>query len=254
MLEVMAGPDDYDSTVSHSSVPAYSGSLASEKKYRIAYFNQAIEHPALDPQIAAGIKGFLAKLAEDGHTVKGIDVNFLEHIVPAYYILTTAEASSNLSRYDGVKFGHRTADTTRNLDDFYKKSRSEGFGKEVKRRIMLGTFVLSAGFYDAYFTRAQQVRQKICQETQLIFNDFDIIILPTSPTTAFKFGEKSHDAIEMFLADIFTVYANLAGIPGISFPLGKHTNGMPFGVQAMTNQLEELSLLQFSYQAHLRYL
>lgn len=254
MLEVMAGPDDYDSTVSHSSVPAYSGSLATDKKYRIAYFNQAIDHPALDPQIAAGIKGFLGRLTEDGHTVKGIDVNFLDHIVPAYYILTTAEASSNLSRYDGVKFGHRTTEPTPNLDDFYKKSRSEGFGKEVKRRIMLGTFVLSAGFYDAYFTRAQQVRQKIFRETQLIFNDFDIIILPTSPTTAFKFGEKSHDAIEMFLADIFTVYANLAGIPGISFPLGKHTNGMPFGVQAMTNQLEELSLLQFSYQAHLRYL
>jgi aspartyl-tRNA(Asn)/glutamyl-tRNA(Gln) amidotransferase subunit A len=254
MLEVMAGPDDYDSTVSHTSVPAYSKSLAAEKKYRIAYFNQAIDHPALDPQIATGIKSFLSRLAEDGHTVTGIDVNFLDHIVPAYYILTTAEASSNLSRYDGVKFGHRTNEPTRDLDDFYKKTRSEGFGKEVKRRIMLGTFVLSAGFFDAYFTRAQQVRQKICQETALIFNDFDIILLPTSPTTAFKFGEKSHDAVEMFLADIFTVYANLAGIPGISFPLGKHTNGMPFGVQAMTNQLEELSLLQFSYQAHLRYL
>jgi len=254
MLEVMAGPDDYDSTVSHSSVPAYSGSLEADKKYKIAYFNQAIDHPALDPQIASGIKGFLSKLSADGHTVKGIDVNFLDHIVPAYYILTTAEASSNLSRYDGVKFGHRTAEPTRDLDDFYKKTRSEGFGKEVKRRIMLGTFVLSAGFFDAYFTRAQQVRQQIYQETELIFKDFDIIILPTSPTTAFKFGEKSHDAVEMFLADIFTVYANLAGIPGISFPLGKHTNGMPFGVQAMTNQLEELSLLQFSYQTHLRYL
>jgi aspartyl-tRNA(Asn)/glutamyl-tRNA(Gln) amidotransferase subunit A len=254
LLEVIAGPDDYDSTVSHSSVPAYSGSLETDKKYRIAYFNQAIDHPALDPQISAGIKGFIHKLSADGHLVKGIDVNFLDHIVPAYYVLTTAEASSNLSRYDGVKFGHRTTEPTRNLDDFYKKTRSEGFGKEVKRRIMLGTFVLSAGFFDAYFTRAQQVRQQIYQETELIFKDFDIILLPTSPTTAFKFGEKSHDAVEMYLADIFTVYANLAGIPGISFPLGKHSNGMPFGVQAMTNQLEELSLLQFSYQAHLRYL
>lgn len=253
MLEVMAGPDDYDSTVSHSSVPAYSRSLDTDKKYRIAYFNQAIHHTALDPQIASGIQGFLSKLSADGHSVKGIDVNFLDHIVPAYYVLTTAEASSNLSRYDGVKFGHRTAEPTSNLDEFYKKTRSEGFGKEVKRRIMLGTFVLSAGFFDAYFTRAQQVRQQIYQETELIFKDFDIIILPTSPTTAFKFGEKSHDAVEMYLADIFTVYANLAGIPGISFPIGKHTNGMPFGVQVMTNHLEELSLLQFSYQAHLRY-
>jgi aspartyl-tRNA(Asn)/glutamyl-tRNA(Gln) amidotransferase subunit A len=118
---------------------------------------------------------------------------------------------------------------------------------------MLGTFVLSAGFYDAYFTRAQQVRQYICQQTELIFNDFDIIILPTSPTTAFKFGEKSHDAVAMFLADIFTVYANLAGIPGITFPLAKHTNGMPFGVQALTNRMKELTLLQFSHQAYLRY-
>lgn len=254
MLEVMAGPDDYDSTVSHSSVPAYSSSLETNKKYRIAYFNQAIDHPALDPQISSGLKGFLSKLSADGHSVKGIDVNFLDHIVPAYYVLTTAEASSNLSRYDGVKFGHRTTEPTLDLDEFYKKTRSEGFGKEVKRRIMLGTFVLSAGFFDAYFTKAQQVRQQIYQETALIFKDFDIIILPTSPTTAFKFGEKSHDAVEMYLADIFTVYANLTGIPGISFPLGKHTNGMPFGVQAMTNQLEELSLLQFSYQAYLRYL
>ena len=253
LLEVMAGPDEYDSTVSHEPVPAYSKSIHSDKKYRIAYFNQAIDHPALDPEIAGGIKDMLSRLENDGHTVKGIDIKFLEYIVPAYYILTTAEASSNLSRYDGVKFGHRTNESTSDLDDFYKKNRSEGFGKEVKRRIMLGTFVLSAGFYDAYFTRAQQVRQYICQQTELIFKDFDIIILPTSPTTAFRFGEKSHDAVEMFLADIFTVYANLAGIPGITFPLGKHSNGMPFGVQALTNRMKELTLLQFSHQAYLRY-
>ncbi len=253
MLEVMAGPDEYDSTVSHEPVPAYSSLLQSDKKYRIAFFNQAIDHPALDPQIAGGIKTLLAKLKANGHSVIGIDVNFLDYIVPAYYILTTAEASSNLSRFDGVKFGHRTKEPVSNLDDFYKKTRSEGFGKEVKRRIMLGTFVLSAGFFDAYFTRAQRVRQSICSQTELIFNDFDIIILPTSPSTAFKFGEKSHDAVEMFLADIFTVYANLAGIPGISFPIGKHTNGMPFGVQAMTNRADELSLLQFTNQVQLLY-
>lgn len=246
LLEVMAGPDGFDNTARQDAVPPYADLSSTDRKYRIAYFNQALDHPALDPEIARGARGFIEDMQAAGHQVKGIDVDFLDHIVPTYYILTTAEASSNLARYDGVRYGHRSCENVNNLDDFYKKNRSEGFGKEVKRRIMLGTFVLSTGYYDAYFTRAQQARQYVLQQTQLIFKDFDIIILPTSPTPAFKFGEKSQDAVSMFLADIFTVYANLTGIPGISFPIGRHSNGMPFGIMGMSDQKDEVTLLQFA--------
>jgi aspartyl-tRNA(Asn)/glutamyl-tRNA(Gln) amidotransferase subunit A len=179
--------------------------------------------------------------------VEAVDFDLLDYIVPAYYVLTTAEASSNLARFDGVKYGYRAHDPQLELTEFYKRSRSEGFGREVKRRILLGTFVLSAGYYDAYFTKAQQVRKMLVDRTELIFKDFDIIILPTSPTTAFTVGEKMDDPIAMYLADIYTVYANLVGIPGISIPLFTHTNGMPFGMQAMTSRFKELSLLQFSH-------
>jgi aspartyl-tRNA(Asn)/glutamyl-tRNA(Gln) amidotransferase subunit A len=247
LLEIMAGPDGFDSTASHEPVPAYSSQLERSDPFRIAYFRQALDHPSLDPEIAKGLHSYFETLRKAGHTVEAIDFEYLDYIVPAYYILTTAEASSNLSRYDGVKYGYRSATPAQDLADFYKKNRSEGFGKEVKRRIMLGTFVLSTGYYDAYYSKAQQARQLISAKTDLIFKDFDILLLPTSPTTAFKFGEKSKDPIEMFLADVFTVYANLAGIPGISFPIAKHPNGMPFGVQAMTYQFNEVSLLQLSH-------
>ncbi len=247
LLEVMAGADAYDSTASTQPVPPYSQQLRGEGPYRIAYFRQALDHPALDPHIAAGIRKLIDALREKGHTVEPVDVDFLDHIVPTYYVLTTAEASSNLSRYDGVRFGYRSDKPATDLDNFYKANRSEGFGWEVKRRIMLGTFVLSTGYYDAYYTKAQQVRRQISDATQLIFKDFDLILSPVSPTTAFRFGEKSQDAVSMFLADIFTVYANLAGIPGLSFPIDKHPNGMPFGVQVMTNRMDELTLLRFTH-------
>jgi len=246
LLEVMAGPDAFDSTASREPVPSYSSSIDQGGPFRIAYFRQALEHPALDPEIAQGILAHAEQLRKAGHTVEAIDFEYLDYIVPAYYVLTTAEASSNLSRYDGVKFGYRTPHPVSDLTDFYKKNRSEGFGKEVKRRIMLGTFVLSAGYYDAYYSKAQQVRQLIVDKTDLIFKDFDILLLPTSPSTAFKFGEKSQDPIEMFLADVFTVYANLAGIPGLAYPIAKHSNGMPFGVQVMSDRFHELILLQLS--------
>ena len=185
----------------------------------------------------------------DGHKVEPVGFEYLDYIVPAYYILTTAEASSNLSRYDGVKYGYRAEDDFENLNDLYKKTRSTGFGKEVKRRIMLGTFVLSTGYYDAYFSKAQQIRKLIVEKTKQVFEQYDLIIMPTTPSTAFRFGEKSNDAVEMFLGDLYTVYANLAGIAGISLPLFKHSNGMPFGVQVLSNKLEEGKLLQFSNMA-----
>jgi aspartyl-tRNA(Asn)/glutamyl-tRNA(Gln) amidotransferase subunit A len=249
VLEVISGPDDFDSTVSQQEVPAYSKELAAPgKKYRIAYFKESLENPALDPAIRAGIEAFIIKLTGLGHEVKAVDFELLEHVVPTYYVLTTAEASSNLSRFDGVKYGYRADIAEGDLTELYKASRSQGFGKEVQRRIMLGTFVLSAGYFDAYFTKAQQVRQLLCDRTKEIFTEFDAIISPTVPSPAFKIGEKSNDPVEMFLADIYTVFANLVGIPGISVPLFKHPNGMPFGLQVMTSHNNELPLLRLSME------
>lgn len=247
LLEVMAGADEYDSTVSHKEVPAYSTQLISVKRnYRFAYFDTALNHPSLDPEISYSIKQKLGQLKEEGHEVAAVDFDLLDYVVPAYYVLTTAEASSNLSRYDGIKYGHRTEKKDIDLTDFYKLTRSEGFGKEVKRRILLGTFVLSAGYYDAYFTRAQKVRQLLCDKTAEIFKSYDFIIMPTSPVTAFKTGEKMEDPIAMYLADIYTVMANLTGCPAISLPLFNHSNGMPFGLQVMANRYDEVSLLRVS--------
>lgn len=248
ILDVISGEDDFDSTAASGKKEAFSPLLDQPaKKYRIAYFKEALDHPSLDPEIRSALLDCLDSLRKDGHTVNAIDFELLDYIVPAYYVLTTAEASSNLARFDGVKYGYRTHDTDLELTEFYKRTRSEGFGKEVQRRILLGTFVLSAGYYDAYFTKAQQVRKRLVDRTDLIFNDFDIIVLPTAPTTAFAIGEKMDDPIAMYLADIYTVYANLVGIPGISIPLFTHTNGMPFGMQAMTSRFKEVSLLQFSH-------
>lgn len=247
VLEVIAGEDDFDSTVSQQPVPAYSEELQeSNKKYKIAYFKETLEHPGLDPVIKSQIESFIKKLTDLGHTVKPVDFELLEYVVPTYYILTTAEASSNLSRFDGVKYGYRAPLANIDLTELYKASRSEGFGKEVQRRIMLGTFVLSAGYFDAYFTKAQQVRRILSDRTREIFPEFDAIISPTVPSPAFKIGEKSNNPVEMFLADIYTVFANLVGIPGISIPLFKHPNGMPFGLQIMTSHFDEVSLLRLS--------
>lgn len=248
VLEVMAGADEYDSTVSQKQVEQYSATVSNNKKFRFAYFEETLEHPSLDNEIATGIKDLIEQLKEQGHEIAALNFEYLDYIVPAYYILTTAEASSNLSRYDGVRYGYRSSKASTNLTEFYKHNRSEGFGKEVKRRIMLGTFVLSTGYYDAYFTKAQKVRRKLVEKTELVFRDFDFILMPTSPSVAFKIGEKTDDPIAMYLADIYTVFANLTGIPGISLPLFKHSNGMPFGVQLMAKQFNELSLLKASQQ------
>ncbi|GAB3009026.1 Asp-tRNA(Asn)/Glu-tRNA(Gln) amidotransferase subunit GatA [Niabella terrae] len=248
LLEVMAGPDDFDSTVSQEPVPAYSRSLESVRPRRIAYFPEALEHPGLDPHIATQLKTQLETWKTEGHQVEAVPFDLLDYIVPAYYILTTAEATSNLSRYDGVKYGYRAAGPATDLDLFYQKNRSEGFGWEVKRRIMLGNFVLSSGYYDAYFTQAQKVRNLLTKKIQLIFKDFDFLCLPTAPSVAFKIGEKMADPVAMYVADIYTVIANLTGIPAISVPLFKHPeNAMPFGIQLLASHFNELSLLSFGH-------
>jgi len=249
VLEVIAGADNYDSTVSQKPVEKYSGAIAApEKKYKLAYFKEALNHPSLDAAIQAQTLALIKSMQAAGHTVEAIDFNLLEYLVPTYYVLTTAEASSNLSRYDGVRFGHRSNKEGIDLTEMYKASRSEGFGEEVKRRILLGTFVLSEGFFDAYFTKAQQVRQLLKQRTDAIFSEYDAILSPTVPSPAFNIGEKSDDPIEMFLADFYTVYPNLVGIPAISIPLFTHVNGMPFGLQLMTRSFDEMNLLQLSHQ------
>lgn len=258
VLETIAGADEFDSTVADRPVPSYFSNLSgfdadisnnggkSLEPLKFAYFKEAVEHPSLDPEIKTSLLNYFERLRREGHTVTAVDFSYLDYIVPTYYILTTAEASSNLSRFDGVRYGRREDVKVADLSEFYAHNRSAGFGSEVKRRIMLGSFVLSAGYYDAYFTKAQQVRRELYKQTQLIFKDFDVILSPTAPTTAFRFGEKTDDPIEMYLGDIYTVFANLTGIPAISLPIFWHSNGMPYGLQAMTNRFEELSLLKVS--------
>ena len=247
VLEVLAGPDAFDSTVSNQKVPSYSKEMNSiPMPKKVAYFKETLEHPGLDPEMKAQTLAYIAQLKKEGFIVEAIDFSLLAYLVPTYYVLTTAEASSNLSRFDGIRFGHRTKEAPDDLTELYKKSRTEGFGEEVQRRILLGTFVLSAGYYDAYFTKAQQVRQKLVDLTTSLFSNYSILVSPTVPSPAFKLGENNHTPTEMFLADIYTVYANLVGIPAISIPLFTHSNGMPFGLQIMSAEFNELELLSFA--------
>lgn len=246
ILETMAGKDDYDSTVSTLPVPSYSTALnTSDKKYRVAYMRDTLESEALQLEIKESIYKKIDELKKAGHTVDAIDFPLNEYVLPTYYILATAEASSNLSRYDGVRYGYRSA-SAKDVNSLYKKTRSEGFGKEVQRRIMLGTFVLSASYYDAYYTKAQKVRRLIRDHIKAIFTNHDFIILPTTPTTAFKLGEHTNNPIEMYLADLYSVQANVAGVPAISIPCGVDAKGLPIGIQVMADDFEESGLFQFS--------
>lgn len=245
VMEIMAGHDEFDSTSSRKPVFAYSELLHFEKKAKIAYLKETIESHALQPEIKANTLSVLDKLKAEGHEVKEVNFPLLDYILPTYYILTTAEASSNLSRFDGVKYGYRTPNA-HNLESMYKLTRTEGFGDEVKRRIMLGTFVLSASYYDAYFTKAQKVRRLIKDFTENLLNDFDYIIMPTTPSTAFKFGEHSDDPVAMYLEDLFTVQASVSGVPAISLPNGKDQKGMPIGLQVIANSFKEAELYAFS--------
>ena len=247
VLEVIAGADNFDSTVSDKPVPSFSKTIHSEgTPTKVAYFKETLSHPGLDPEIKQQTEAYLDELSAKGYMVEAVDFSLLPYLVPTYYVLTTAEASSNLSRFDGIRFGHRTSKPLDDLTELYKLSRTEGFGEEVQRRILLGSFVLSSGYFDAYFTKAQQVRQQLVDLTNRLFSQYDIIVSPTVPSTAFELGRHQHSATEMFLADIYTVYANLVGIPAISIPLFKHSNGMPFGLQVMSQSFNETTLLQFS--------
>ena len=245
VMEVIAGADEYDSTASQKPVPSYA--KTSDRKYKIAYLKDCVEANGLDSEVKQAVLNKLEEFKKQGHTVEAVDFPYLDYLVPVYYVLTTAEASSNLSRFDGVHYGYRTTKAT-DLESTYKKSRSEGFGKEVKRRIMLGTFVLSAGYYDAYYSKGQKVRKLLQQKTIDILKQYDFIITPSTPGTAFEFGKNSADPIKMYLEDIFTVQANIAGVPAISVPCGKHSNGLPMGIQIMANYFEEGKLFELATQ------
>lgn len=244
VLEIIAGNDNFDNTASTKQVEAYSEITKGDEKYKIAYFKEYVENEGLDKDVKANFLAFIEKLKSEGHEVKAVDFPMTEYLIPTYYILTTAEASSNLSRFDGVHYGYRSPNAF-DLESTYKKSRSEGFGKEVKRRIMLGTFVLSAGYYDAYYGKAQKSRRVIAEKTKEIFQSFDFIISPTTPNIAFEIGNKIQDPLAMYLEDIYTVQANLAGIPALSIPIWKKDD-MPLGLQIMANNFEEKKLLNFA--------
>lgn len=244
IYEIMGGKDEMDATTSNQPIVNYF-SVDSDKKYKIAYIKETVESEGLDPEIRQRLYAICDELVAQGHTVEAVDFPYLDYLIPTYYILTTAEASSNLARYDGIHYGYRSPKAT-DLESTYKLSRAEGFGKEVQRRIMLGTFVLSAGYYDAYYSKGQKVRRILRDKCNEILSSYDFMLTPTTPSTAFKIGENTSDPIKMYLEDIYTVLANLAGLPAISLPLGKHSNGLPFGMQLTARNFDEARLLQFS--------
>lgn len=245
ITEVISGGDEYDTTCSKRAVPNLSGNLKLEKKLKLTYFKSYIENEGLDAEVKTRFYEIVEQLKAQGHTVEETDFEYLDYLVPTYYVLTTAEASSNLARFDGIHYGYRSPNAT-DLESTYKLSRTEGFGKEVKRRIMLGTYVLSAGFYDAYYAKGQKVRRLIKDKTDATLSKYDFILTPTSPHTPFDIGQQSNDQIKMYLEDIYTAQAPLAGIPAISLPLGQHSNGLPFGIQVMAKSFGEQDLLAFS--------
>ncbi len=232
LYEVMGGKDERDATT--SSKPILPVDLKAEKKYSIAYFPEILESEGISQEVKDASKKFLDDQAAQGHKIVPFSFKYMDYLIPIYYVLTTAEASSNLARFDGVRYGYRKPDTA-DLEELYIKSRSEGFGPEVKRRIMLGTFVLSSGFYDAYYTKAQKVRRILQNDMSALLSETDFLFTPTTPSVPFKFGEKTDNPIEMYFADLFTVLANIVGMPAITLPLYKNNQGLPMGMQLMSN-------------------
>ena len=238
VMEVIAGPDDFDATALQETM-APATKLAPKK---VAYLKTAVDTPAVDKHVKKAFLAQLELLENAGVVVEPLEFDLLDTLVPIYYILTTAEASSNLARFDGVHAGFRHPDST-DLESVYKKSRSEGFGVEVQRRIMLGTFVLSSGYYDAYFGKAQAARRLVQEWTDKKLEEYDLILCPTSPSTAFEIGREVKDPTVNYLEDIFTVQANIAGIPAVSIPMGVHPNGLPMGLQLMGAMGADMNVL-----------
>ncbi len=244
VLEVISGKDLNDSTSLEKDVPDFSETLNKTEKLRIGipkeYFTEG-----LNDEIKTAVLNIVDNLKLEGYEVKEVSLPKTEYTIAAYYILTAAEASSNLARFDGARYGLRT-ENYNDLNEMYVNSRTEGFGKEVKRRIMLGTYILSSGYYDAYYRKAQKVRRLIKEDFDIVYKQVDLLITPTTPTTAFKLGEKSDNPLQMYLSDIYTTSANLAGIPGMNIPIGKNSEDMPIGLQILAQQFDEEKIFQLA--------
>lgn len=244
VMEVISGKDENDSTSFEKETPNYSLSVSNGKKLKIGIPKEYFAD-GLDEEIKTAILNIVDELKIEGYEVKEVSLPKTEYTIATYYILTTAEASSNLARFDGARYGFR-ANEYSNLKEMYLNSRTQGFGKEVKRRIMLGTYVLSSGYYDAYYRKAQKVRRLIKEDFDNVFKQVDLLITPTTPTVPFKIGEKSDDPLQMYLSDIYTTSANLAGIPGMSIPIGKNSDNLPIGMQILSQQFEEEKIFQLA--------
>lgn len=244
VMEVISAKDDNDSTSVDKIVPDFLASLKDERKFKIGIPKEYFAD-GLDEEIKTAVLNVADKLKLENYFVKEVSLPKTEYTIAAYYILTTAEASSNLARFDGARYGIRSKDFN-DLNEMYVNTRVEGLGKEVKRRIMLGTYVLSTGYYDAYYRKAQKVRRLIKEDFDNVFKQVDLLITPTTPTTAFKIGEKSDDPLKMYLSDIYTTSANLAGLPGISIPIGRNSEDMPIGLQILSQQFDEEKILQLA--------
>ncbi len=243
VLEVIAGHDERDSTSANVPVPEYTTYLTKDVRgVRVGVPQEAFAE-GLNPEVRSAVESTIDRLRTSGCLIESISLPHSEYVISTYYILMTAEASSNLARYDGARYGYRSPGAA-DVIETYVRSRSEGFGPEAKRRIMLGTYVLSAGYYDAYYRKAQKVRRMIQGDYINAFRSVDCILIPTTPTTAFTVGEKVDDPLEMYLSDVYTVSANLAGIPAISVPCGTDSQGLPVGVQLLGKHFDEVTILK----------
>jgi aspartyl-tRNA(Asn)/glutamyl-tRNA(Gln) amidotransferase subunit A len=241
VTSLMSGQDPADATTSRRPAPEPMSQRTAP--LRVAVLSEGLSHPGLDPEVAQALRAKTDALRAEGHVVEEVTFPYLDVLVPIYYVLTTAEASSNLARFDGIHMGYRSKNAT-DLESTYVMSRTEGFGTEVKRRILLGTFVLSSGFYDAYYTRGQKARRKVQQALDAILNQYDVLLMPTTPHTAFEIGRPQEDPTVMYLEDIFTVLANLTGNPAVSIPLGHHSNGLPMGLQLVGKRWDEAGMFE----------
>jgi aspartyl-tRNA(Asn)/glutamyl-tRNA(Gln) amidotransferase subunit A len=250
IMEVIAGHDDNDSTSADLPVPEYSKNLKNSVSGKKIGWVKEFFNMGLAPEITEALNEARKVLETLGAKFVDIELPHLKYSVPVYYIIQPAEVSSNLGRYDGVKYGH-TSEKSANLIDHYFRSRDEGFGMEAKRRIMLGTFVLSAGYYDAYYKKAMQVRTLIKQDFEDAFETVDVILSPVSPSTAFKIGEKTEDPLQMYLADVYTAVVNLAGNPALALPCGRDKSGLPISMQFIGKHFDEETILNFGHNYEL---
>lgn len=247
VLNIIAGADEFDSTAPNKLIPRYQN-MKSEGAKKIAYFPAIMDSPGIATEIKSNLEATIEKLKAQGHELVPASFDLFDYVVATYYVLTTAEASSNLSRFDGLRYGYRHPDA-KNLEEAYRLSRSEGFGTEVQRRILLGAFVLSSGYYDAYYSRAQKVRRLIRDQLKAILAEHDFILMPVSPSLPWRVGQQKDDPVANYLADIYTVLANLAGLPGIAIPEGTdEASGLPLGYQLLADSWQEGELLAFAKQ------